>query len=130
MAICCLTIESLISFRRGWSATEGKGDRVFKEFFSMHASFDQLALVASQFYGHVRNGLLHQAETTGGWRIRRDRGPIFDPKTKTIEADRFRDAVEAALRQYCDELRAGDWEDNIWRNFRRKMDAICRHAGG
>lgn len=128
MAICCLMIESLISFRRGWSATQENGDKVFGEFFSTHEPFNGLALVANRFYGHVRNGLLHQAETTGGWRIRRDGGPLFDPETKTIEADRFRDAVEAALRKYCDELRGNTWDSNIWRNFRRKVDAICRNA--
>ena len=129
MAICCLMIESLISFRRGWSATEENGDKVFGDFFSTHEPFNGLASVANQFYGHVRNGLLHQAETTGGWRIRRDREPLFDPETKTIEADRFRDAVEAALRKYCDELRGNSWDSNIWKNFRRKVDAICRNAG-
>ena len=129
IAICCLMIESLISFRRGWSASEEKGDKVFQAFFGTHEQFNGLALVADRFYGHVRNGLLHQAETTGGWRIRRDGEPLFDPETKTIEADRFRDAVEAALRKYCDELRGHNWDSNIWKNFRRKVDAICRNAG-
>ena len=67
-------IESLISFRRGWSASEEKGGKVFEAFFGTHEQFNGLALVANRFYGHVRNGLLHQAETTGGWRIRRDGG--------------------------------------------------------
>lgn len=99
MAICCLMIESLISFRRGWSATEENGDQVFAAFFGMHDEFGDLEPVADRFYGHVRCGLLHQAETTGGWRIRRDSGLLFDAGTKTVEADHFRDGVEAALAQ-------------------------------
>lgn len=129
MSICCLMIESLVSFRRGWSATEENGDKVFAYFFGMHEEFKALEPLAKRFYGHVRNGLLHQAETTGGWRIRRDREPLFEAGTKTIEADHFRDGVEAALRKYCGELREQDWESVLWRNFRRKMDAICRNAG-
>jgi hypothetical protein len=129
MAICCLMIESLISFRRGWSASEEKGDRVFAEFFRTNDPFKPLEAVAKHFYGHVRNGLLHQAETTGNWRIRRNGGRLFDQETKTIEADRFRDAVDDALRSYCMELRTEDWESSIWISLRRKLDSICRNAG-
>jgi hypothetical protein len=129
IAICCLMIESLVSFRRGWNSSEENGDKVFADFFRTHEPFNGLAPVANRFYGHVRNGLLHQAETTGGWRIRRDGGPLFDPESKTIEADRFRDAVEEALRKYCDELRDNTWDSDVWKGFRRKVDAICRNAG-
>ncbi len=37
MAICCLMIETLESFRQGWGNTQGKGKskKAFKEFFQM-----------------------------------------------------------------------------------------------
>jgi len=129
MAVSCLRIESLIAFRNGWNTTQEDGRNVFGQFFRTYDEFAPLVPFGASFNRHVRNGLLHQAETTGGWRIRRDRSKLFDPHTKTIEADRFRSALGRALSAYRDELGASAWDARLWNNFRTKVDAICRNAG-
>lgn len=129
MAVSCLMIESLVAFRNGWNTTQEDGRNVFGQFFRTYSEFAPLVPFAASFNRHVRNGLLHQAETTGGWRIRRDRSALFDPASKTIEADKFRSALGRALSTYRDELSASPWDSPLWSNFRDKVDAICRNAG-
>ncbi|MGQ9480005.1 hypothetical protein, partial [Chloroflexus sp.] len=107
MAICCLMIEALESFWHGWSDTKGKSRKAFHHFF-VRCSKQNLALevfspIAEDFYKGVRCGILHQAETTNGWRIRR-KGLLFDPATKTINATRFHVQLGQALQIYCDTL--------------------------
>jgi len=125
MAVSCLMIESLESFRRGWPDTRHKSQTAFQSFFSHWQEFDVFRPVSAGFYEHVRCGLLHQAETTGGWRIIR-RGPLL--AGRTINATRFVAALAGTLRTYSAELRQSQWDSEIWKNFRRKMDAICSNA--
>lgn len=79
MAISCLMIEALESFRLGWSDTDRKSQKAFESFFqqcSMQGS--ELGVFAentADFFKNVRCGILHQAETTSGWRILR-KGPL------------------------------------------------------
>src|SRR5258706_4007343 len=129
MAICCLMIESLVSFRNGWRKTIVDGHEAFEQFFNSDAVFGELAPLSAEFYGHVRNAIFHQAETTGGWRIRRDEHrPLFESANRTIQADKFRDAVERSLLKYCGELRVNDWNSPIWENLITKVDSICKKA--
>ncbi len=89
MAICCLLIEALESFWQGWPDTEGRSKNAFCSFFKrcseQNSELGELSQQADDFYVGVRCGILHQAETTNGWRIRRI-GPLFDHSTKTINA--------------------------------------------
>jgi hypothetical protein len=94
MAVSCLMIEALESFRQGWETSDRQSKAAFCFFFDASEPFKDLRGHAQAFYTHIRCGILHQAETTGGWRIRRDGGPLFDPAALTIDADRFLDALE------------------------------------
>jgi hypothetical protein len=77
------------------------------------------------FYLHVRCGILHQAETTGGWRIRRGKGGLlFDAATKTLNANAFIQALSQSLEGYCRRLEAALWEDPLWINATAKLDGI------
>jgi hypothetical protein len=67
-------------------------------------------------------GILHQAETKGGWRITRT-GPLFD--SGWLNATLFLNRREAVLNEFCDYLKAESWESSSWVNVRKKMDAIC-----
>ncbi len=127
MAICCLMIETLESFWQGWRNTRGKSREAFISFFK-RCQKDGLELgifapVAECFYKGVRCGILHQGETTHGWLILR-RGPLLNCCTKIINATKFHNELENALRHYIKTLKESDWEDEIWRNLRKKMDAI------
>jgi hypothetical protein len=73
MAVSCLMIESLESFCRGWENSNGKSELAFCHFFDSQRQFDRFRGHSAEFYRNVRCGILHQAETTGGWRITRVR---------------------------------------------------------
>lgn len=125
MAISCLMIESLESFRRGWRDTRNKSEAAFCSFFSQWDQFAEFRLVSGDFYRHVRCGILHQAETTGGWRIVRS-GPIL--AHTTINASRFSGALRHVLKTYASSLRTEDWDSETWRAFRKKMDVVCQNT--
>jgi hypothetical protein len=122
MAVSCLMVESLESFRRGWKDTHHKSQEAFSSFFSHWDQFAEFRPVAKEFYQHVRCGILHQAETTGGWRIVRT-GPIR--KQNVINATKFSGSLRSVLDTYSSSLRSENWESDIWKAFRNKMDAVC-----
>jgi len=131
MAVSCLMIEALESLREGRETTEGKSLEAFRSFFDHADQFSTLRGHAQGFYKHVRCAILHQAETTGGWRIRRDDSPLFDSENLTVNARRFVVALRRYLTGFCNELRSVPWDDLLWKRVRRKMDAIawnCRKA--
>jgi hypothetical protein len=128
MAVSCLMIEALESFRQGWETSDGKSKSAFCFFFDALPQFKDFRGHAQAFYTHVRCGILHQAETTGGWRIRRD-GALFDATALTVNANCFLDALEQALGGFCDGLKTAAWDDPEWKRVRDKMNAIVRHCG-
>jgi hypothetical protein len=127
MAICCLMIEALESFWRGWPHSRGRSEFAFCSFFDRNSNLSVFRGYASDFYQHVRCGILHQAETINGWRVRRD-GPLLNLATKTINATEFHNKMENCLLVYTDRLKASDWDSEIWKNLRKKMKAIISHC--
>lgn len=125
MAVCCLMVETLESFSRGWINTRGRSEEAFCSFFCRWHEFERFRPVSQDFYKHVRCGLLHQAETTGGWRILRN-GALL--REKTINASCFATALRHVLGRYSDSLRLESWHSEVWRAFRKKMGAICSNA--
>jgi hypothetical protein len=127
MAISCLMIEALESFRQGWQNTRGAGrcECAFRSFFQRHDEFREIP--ADSFYQHVRCGILHQAETTGGWRIVR-KGPIFDSSSLTLNATKFHRALGDILNAYCSELAKEKWESQLWDACRKKMNAVIKNC--
>jgi hypothetical protein len=131
MAVACLMIEAIESFRRGWPDTNqrGAGEHAFCSFFDAHDSFAPFRGHAREFYKGVRCGILHQAETTLGWRIRRD-GELLeiDGPIRTVNATKFVKALREALDSYRDRLKAGAWDDELWMSLRRKMQRVCANC--
>lgn len=129
MAVSCLMIEALESFRQGWKDTSepGKGKAAFCFFFDSNVRFKDFRGLSQQFYKNVRCGILHQAETTGGWRITRDRKqvPFFDSASHTINAHCFLANLAEVLNGFCDTLKAADLNSQDWKNVIKKMNAIC-----
>lgn len=128
MAVACLMIEALQSFRCGWPDTSKRGDgkHAFCSFFDEHTAFAPFRGHAGDFYKSVRCGILHQAETTNGWRIRRDQDQILTvtPAGLIVDAKRFTDALSDALDRYCD-LKAAPWDDELWNHLKSKMKNVC-----
>ena len=128
MAVCCLMIETLESFYKGWKGTGGvKGEDVFEGFFTRVSYFHDFQSIGGKFFTHIRCGILHQAETTGGWLIRRN-GVLVDPINKVVNADKFMQCLRKSLGDYCEELKAAKWNDKVWQKCRRKMNAIIEHC--
>ncbi len=131
MAICCLMIEALESFWQGWVNTNNRSRDAFCSFFERCAGLNSPLSIFSQeaddFYKGIRCGILHQAETTNGWRIRRD-GPLYNPENKTINATMFHKELENVLSLYCDKLRDSDWGSDVWQKLRNKMEAVIKNC--
>jgi len=128
MAVSCLMIEAFESFVQGWESSEGKSKAAFCFFFDQFPEFGAFRGHGQQFYKHIRCGILHQAESTGGWRIRRDGSMLFDQAALIVNAEQFVDALEQVLTTYFDQLKNAQWNDLRWKNVRRKMNAIVRNC--
>lgn len=133
LAICCLMVEALESFRNGWKKTSrisGGGAAVFQGFFNAHDEFKDLRPVAMEFYEHVRCGILHQAKTTGRWRVHRS-SPLFSQigGVPRLSASEFGKRLRTVLTRYTNDLAKTDWKDPSWKKARKKLREICRNCG-
>lgn len=124
MACACLMVEGMQSFWTG-SATSGQSGPAFGHFFERVDRFSCLREHSKHFYKHVRCGIMHLGETTGGWRIRRDTSQLFDSEHLVVDATRFLSALEESLRDYCDLLKVSDWDSDVWGRLRLKMRFVC-----
>ena len=133
LAICCLMVEALESFRNGWKGTQwkkGACEAAFCSFIQAHDQFKDLRPVASEFFTHVRCGILHQAETTGNWTVNRS-STLFSKSgdRRRLSAEEFGKRLRVVLKEYTDDLAKAGWKDPIWKNARKKFRAICRNCG-
>ena len=131
MAISCLMIEALESFWQGWPNTIHLSKKAFCSFFArcqcIPSPLGTFCSISNDFYEGVRCALLHQAETSNGWRIQR-KGQLYDPNMKMINAIKFQKELENVLRYYCDTLRDSEWDSTVWENLRKKMTAIIENC--
>lgn len=131
MAVSCLMIESLQSFCEGWKNSEGKSELAFCNFFASHSEFERFRDHSVKFYQNVRCGILHQAETTGGWRItRKADAPLFDASSLKINATIFLKRLREVLADFCDGLEDDTWNSERWEKVRKKMNALCDNCKG
>jgi hypothetical protein len=73
------------------------------------------------FYKLIRCGLLHQAQTSSGWRIIQN-GKFWDESKQTINRDEFAERLEDCFDSYLKELSAADYrKDPIWESARKKI---------
>jgi hypothetical protein len=146
MALSSLLIESLQSYRHGWPCTDKteverlhchhipaeyevpKSERptsvgeVFRNFFKDTEWANLFPGVdGSEFYNNIRNGLLHQAQTKNGWRIRKCEPKLWDSRTRTLDRDRFAEALEGAWGRFLRKLESQDWDSDDWKRVRRKI---------
>jgi hypothetical protein len=127
MAISCLMIEALESFRQGWKTTDGVEQQAFHDFLVREPAFAAFRGCEGYFYRNVRCGILHQGETYHGWKILRV-GPLFDQANRTINATRFMRALKTVLDDFCDRLKSADWESEDWQHVNKKVRALCEHC--
>lgn len=131
MAASCLLIEAYQSFREGreYTRESGAGKGCFKKFFKDNQAFSQLLPFSKDFYSNIRCGILHQAETYENWLIIRQlHTPLFDPQSKSINADLFLDELAKCLLGYFRHLAKADWNDPLWICAKFKLEKICEHC--
>lgn len=129
LAVDCLLIETLQSFREGLIDTKGKSQKMFEKFLTSRNGFCEHfdKEKAANFYRDIRCGILHQAEVMGSyliWSV----GKLMRVKedgTCYINRTKFHEQLKNEVKRYCDELR-DQANSNLRKNFRTKMDAIAR----
>ena len=130
MVNCCLLIETVASFLKGTNKTENGGGReAYKTVFQKATEYkNRLADFEDEpIYGKIRCGLLHQGETYGRFKIRRD-GLLFE--NNTINATLFFKWLKNFLDSYRNDLSSPDtmWNDDIWDKCRDKLQYIIKHT--
>jgi hypothetical protein len=127
MAISCLMIETFESFKQGKNDTKKGSREMFKNFFETeNKNFPGFSdsYIIKEYYDNVRCGILHQAETTNGWRILL-KGSLLVRDQKTINAKLFIDSLRKSLNEYIKNLSEKDWNDLLWINALKKLSFIC-----
>lgn len=130
MAVSCLMIETLESFKQGKKDTKGVGvgQKMFTDFFTTEEKhFSGFNDISKDFYSSIRCGILHQAETTNSWRILR-KNALLDTTNKTINATKFVKALEMSLNTYINTLNSNDFNAPIWVNALFKIEDICENC--
>ena len=146
VALCSLLVESLQSFRYGLPTTHEaeyaqglahfvpppeyvinkaehrNGRQAFEDFFSLTIHQNLFPGVDGLvFYRAIRNGLLHQAQTKEGWRIRSAEAQLWNATDRIVDRTKFSNALKKAFEKYIEELTSAAWTDDIWLKTRRKI---------
>jgi len=130
MTNCCLLIETLASYFEGTNKTpQSSGQESFNRFFEKASKYkNPLKTFANiSFYRDIRNGLLHQGETYGNFKIRRE-GKLFDRTEKAINAKLFCDHLKEFLELYKKELITEKWDGETWDRCRVKLRYIINNS--
>ena len=128
MANYCLLVETLQSFKNGWGDSDRRSGEAFKQFFSDNPDFSELKGEGQKIHRHIRCGILHQGETTGGWRITRKGKELINKKDRVINAYLFGKRITDNLKRYRKSLKTSDWDSEEWDNFRVKMRRIIANT--
>jgi len=128
MANYCLLVETLQSFINGWGDSNRQSLLAFKQFFTDNPNFPELENKGQEIYKHIRCGILHQGETTNGWRITRKASVLVDEENKKIDAFLFGERMKKSLESYRDTLKLKEWDSMEWDNFRVKMRKVIENT--
>ena len=126
----CLLIEDIQSFKEGLKNSNGKGKKLFEDFFEEEDKFfSELKNLGNEFYKNVRCGILHQGETLHGWKVTRsETAPLFDSSTKTINATKFGKQMEKVLENYRQKLEESDINTPIWKYCKKKLNHVINNC--
>lgn len=100
-------------------------DIAFKSFFDdprHRHHFPDLAGKGSEFYDAVRCGLLHQAQTKAGWRLRIS-GKCYQDFSwgKGVNRNEFAQALYNCFSDLLKELEDTDWTEPLWQSVWKKL---------
>lgn len=129
LAIDCLLIETLQSFREGLKDTKRRSKEVFISFLKEREGFREHfnEKQAEHFFYDFRCGILHQAEVMGTsllWSVGLLKGKKTDG-TPYINRTKIHEYLKSEVKLYSNELR-NPANSKLRRNFRFKMDFIAK----
>ncbi len=126
LALDCLLIDTLQAFREGRVTTgENTTAKSFRTFlkgprFSCFSGNDRWG------FQDVRNGLLHNGETRGDWKVRVDTPEMLTKvagaKTRILNRRLFHEAIQAEVGEYVRDLSTG--APHLREAFLQRMDAL------
>jgi len=128
VALDCLLIETLVGFMTG---KPSKGPDALLTGQLGSGEFQFTTEQAQKFRESVRNGVIHDAETRGGWIIRPGEpdGRILTPNGGSITLNRnaFHSALTRELEAWLAKLRSGD--NRLRKNMTERMEQIIKIHG-
>lgn len=126
MAIECLLIETLQQFYNGSDSTDSPNRDAFVAFFTRSEYFAEYFNIATAkvFYGDIRCGILHQAQTKRNTQLTYIGDQMVERINNGIRVnvELFSNALFKEFDDYVDSLRSGDIE--IREKFINKMNYI------
>ena len=153
MALCSLLIETIESYKKGLPTSdktdfddlflgidispydknaikmEIKGGRkMFEDFFKDSENKVCFPDVnGGLFFQKIRCGLLHQAQTKGGWRIVRS-GKYWDETSLSINRDEFAARLTKCFDRFLKHLEITEWGEGVWPMVSRKMFLLTKSS--
>jgi hypothetical protein len=91
--------------------------------------FDGNKVLAEKFYKSIRCGLLHQAETGGGWKIGATKGKGIIQSPPKVDAPLFFESLKRRFKSHIDLLEVCGYDSAEWLACRYKLLGICRASG-
>lgn len=106
------------------------GSEYFVDFLQKREPFDKFFAdddLAKDFYSYIRCGLLHEAQTNSGWKIkivgsRSANKDLINSEKKIVYRDNFRKAFDKYLENYEKELKTDEALQNA---LIKKFNSLC-----
>ena len=153
MALCSLLIETIESYKKGLPTSnradfddlfEGidilpyKKDDIKKEIKDSRQMFEDFFkdlenkacfpdVNGGLFFQKIRCGLLHQAQTKGGWRIIRS-GKYWDETSLSINRDEFAVRLRKCFDRFLKHLEMTEWGEGVWPMVMRKIFLLTKSS--
>jgi hypothetical protein len=125
LALDCLLIDTIQSFREGRIKTgESSTAKSFKTFLKAASFSDFKSKDRGEFFADVRNGLFHNGETRGNWKIRRDTDQLLlkTDNSRVINRSIFHKRIIVEFDQLCRDLEVPGSDQR--RLFLNRMDGL------
>ncbi len=134
LALDCLLIETLQAFKSGEHAEKREESRKAYEVFLTSSPRFQKYFSSSRvqdFYTNVRNGLLHDGETRGGWLVKANpQYDLIDPQSDgfvIVNRQRFHDALVKDFKAYVKGLSDPARKD-LRKNLVSALNDLCARS--
>lgn len=131
MAICCLLIETLLQFYKGFTQIKvGNCKTEYKNFIM--DLFDMDKQSAEHFYTDIRCGILHSGQTYNGSCLTVDTGYLYrklSNETLIVDVCQVYDVLKRYYKGYCSRL-MNHKNFSLRRDFIAKMDDITKRFDG